>query len=287
MTRKESREAELEAAANELDRLAADPNLIPGIYNYCDRWCERCPQTARCLNFQMERARHDRRGRPVPYDPDNAEFWAELGHSFALALHLVQQEAKKQGLDLDSPEIRTAARQDERFRRRQATREGSALARAAGAYRQLAGEVLERLPAELRAIEQSLATQARLGAGDPHATAADISDALEVVSWYLVFIEVKLARAVASRVDEAREPALGFPRDSDGSAKVALIAIDRSLGAWQRLHEYVEGERDQILALLVELERLRRLAENEFPRARLFQRAGFPDEPMIPGEGPR
>ena len=26
---------------------------IPGIYNYCDRWCERCPFTSRCLNFEM------------------------------------------------------------------------------------------------------------------------------------------------------------------------------------------------------------------------------------------
>ena len=27
------------------------PNLIPGIYNYCNRRCERCPFTERCLLF--------------------------------------------------------------------------------------------------------------------------------------------------------------------------------------------------------------------------------------------
>lgn len=27
-----------------------------------------------------------------------------------------------------------------------------------------------------------------------------------------------------------------FPRDSDGSAKVALVGVDRSIGAWGELH---------------------------------------------------
>jgi hypothetical protein len=32
---------------------ARDELFISGIYNYCDRWCERCPQTSRCLNYAM------------------------------------------------------------------------------------------------------------------------------------------------------------------------------------------------------------------------------------------
>ena len=33
--------------------MAKNPDFIPGIYNYCDRWCERCAFTARCMNFAM------------------------------------------------------------------------------------------------------------------------------------------------------------------------------------------------------------------------------------------
>ena len=32
--------------AREIDKLKAltdNPEHIPGIYNYCDKWCERCP----------------------------------------------------------------------------------------------------------------------------------------------------------------------------------------------------------------------------------------------------
>jgi len=38
---------------DDLLNLADNPRFIPGIYNYCDRWCERCPLTARCLNYAM------------------------------------------------------------------------------------------------------------------------------------------------------------------------------------------------------------------------------------------
>lgn len=67
----------------------------------------------------------------------------------------------------------------------------------------------------------------------------------------------------------------------DSSAKVALIAIDRSIAAWLRLKEFFPDKTDSILTLLVHLDRLRRAAEKEFPEARTFVRPGFD-----PGESP-
>src|SRR5215203_4812547 len=29
-------------------------NYIPGVYNYCDRWCEACPLSHRCMVYAME-----------------------------------------------------------------------------------------------------------------------------------------------------------------------------------------------------------------------------------------
>ena len=37
-------------------QLATDPNLIPGVYNACDQWCDYCPVTARCLAFKCQPA---------------------------------------------------------------------------------------------------------------------------------------------------------------------------------------------------------------------------------------
>ena len=39
---------------DKLIEMAKNPDLIPGIYNYCDRWCERCAFTSHCLTFLTE-----------------------------------------------------------------------------------------------------------------------------------------------------------------------------------------------------------------------------------------
>ncbi len=31
-----------------------EKKYISGVYNYCDRWCERCPLSDRCFSYQKE-----------------------------------------------------------------------------------------------------------------------------------------------------------------------------------------------------------------------------------------
>jgi hypothetical protein len=45
--------------------------FIPGIYNYCNRWCERCPHTARCLLFAHVRYYEDVAAGRDALDPDD------------------------------------------------------------------------------------------------------------------------------------------------------------------------------------------------------------------------
>lgn len=71
-----------------------------------------------------------------------------------------------------------------------------------------------------------------------------------------------------------REPSFCF---RDGSVKVALISIDRSIAAWMRMREYLPEKQDEILDILIHLDRLRKSLENAFPKARTFKRPGFDD----------
>ncbi len=93
--------------------------------------------------------------------------------------------------------------------------------------------------------------------------------------WYQHFIYVKLLRAVQGKLEETPQGLDEFPKDSDGSAKVALIAIDRSIAAWGQMREHFPQRRDDILDVLVHLDRLRRKTETLFPDARAFVRPGF------------
>ena len=225
----------------------------------------------------MEQGRRKQEsGTPVQRsDQNNVAFWDDIAASFALTLRLVKREAKKHGIDLDSPSVLQKASHNERRRQRRAAREGSALHAAATAYTNSGRTLLDRLTPELQEAETALEVQLRLGARAPAATAAEIRDAVEIVQWYLYLIDVKLQRAVASRFDSPPDGDNRYPGDADGSAKVALVAIDRSLSAWARLRQHLTGESNTILALLVQLERLRRSVEREFPHARQFKRPGF------------
>lgn len=65
-----------------MDELARDPRFIPGIYNYCDRWCKRCELASRCLNYAVSQ---DESGDLESQDLDNQAFWDRLHGIFAAA----------------------------------------------------------------------------------------------------------------------------------------------------------------------------------------------------------
>lgn len=65
------------------------------------------------------------------------------------------------------------------------------------------------------------------------------------------------------------------PRDHDGSAKIAIIAIDRSIEAWSELFTILPEEEDHFLKVLSMLERIKKSAIGEFPLATSFMRPGF------------
>jgi hypothetical protein len=256
----------------------AKQRFIPGIYNYCDRWCERCPLSHRCLSYAMEKA--EDAGDPAARDLKSREFWARVLRRLDEALEMVQEEAEAHGIDLDDPRLVAKARRLERARRRRTARHLS-LPRAAKAYGNAADRWLEGAMPLLEAKESELETQASIGVGDPHAQAAELVELLEVIQWYQYFIHIKLRRAIESRAREETEmdyELKEFPRDSDGSAKIALIAMDRSIGAWAALRAALGEEADGILDLLAKLAVLRRKTEELFPAARAFVRPGF-DEP--------
>ena len=53
-----------------------NPNRIPLIHNYCDKWCERCTMTSRCAVYEIEREEGEI--PPLHNDEDNEEYQISL-----------------------------------------------------------------------------------------------------------------------------------------------------------------------------------------------------------------
>ena len=79
-----------------LTELANNPDLISGIYNYCDRWCELCPLTSRCLVYATEQEDYD---SSKSRDLLNEEFWRKLNSIFQETRGMIIEWSENAGID--------------------------------------------------------------------------------------------------------------------------------------------------------------------------------------------
>jgi hypothetical protein len=243
--------------------MAGNSQFISGIYNYCDRWCERCPLTSRCLVYAQEKEDDD---SPETRDINNEAFWRKLGSIFQETREMIEEWAREAGVDLSHID-------NEEIDRRQKRRDRAARNRLAVAGKEYASSVTEWFNEFDRTVEAS-----DMEADDTdRELAQQLEDAREVIHWYQYQIAVKTMRALSSRKDEQEDrfEDESSGKDSDGSAKVALIGIDRSISAWRMVQLSVPERADLVVPLILQLQQLRQRTEKSFPNARDFIRPGF------------
>jgi hypothetical protein len=237
-----------------LTELANNPDLISGIYNYCDRWCERCPLTSRCLVYATEQEDDD---APESHDLLNEAFWRQLSSVFLETREMIVEWAREAGVDLSEP----VAEDEIRSHRKRQLIDNHPLARCGKKYANAASDWFREFDQTIEISDSEC-----------------LEDAREVIQWYQYQIAVKTIRALSGRREEEDPEFADFPKDSDGSAKVALIGIDRSMAAWRLMQLSLPERAASIVTLILQLERLRYRLEKTFPQARSFVRPGFDEE---------
>jgi hypothetical protein len=231
--------------------LAADPNLIPGVYNACDQWCDYCPVTARCLSFRWQL------DRPACVDPRAGQMTA-LRESMARLRDFYEAEGLQPPEDMlrllrgDAP-VRVAYMPAD-----------DPLERMAQQYMIMAGAFLASL--ESRWSDNPMPRR-------PHGPTP-----LDIVVFDHLVIAIKIGRAIASDEEATRTRSAAARLDADRSAKVALVSIDRSDEALQVLA--LDDTDPRIEFLRRHLARLQRNAEARFPAARSTVRPGLDDRPV-------
>ena len=254
-----------------LKDLAQNPDFIPGIYNYCDRWCEKCPFTSKCLNYAMQKERFSESTGDM--EKDNEVFWQELVETLDDTIRLLKDLMKERGIDIDDIAV------DEEYEKKEEDirnfTKAHPLTKMADDYIRMAEVWIKRMqPGFVNAgiylenTEEPLADRDRT---------SGIRDTLDIIRWYQYQISVKIQRGLQGkqRAEEFNEDT--FMYDANGSVKVALLGIDRSLAAWKRMTVFYPNEEDPVIDIMILLGRLRGKTEKEFPGARKFVRPGFDD----------
>lgn len=240
----------------DFDRLvarASDPNLIPGIYNYCDHRCPRCPFNERCLSFLDSRdVEAECRG-----EPDDVALAETIERSLRRTIEFIREVAEREGFDLspgtlpdEAPDSPPPERNDP-------------LARGALEYAAITQRIVQ-------ALEPIVALR----------DDADLTEAVDAMAWFSTLIGPKICRAIAGQANGWDDPD-EVQSDANGSAKVARLGIAESRRAWSVLMEAGKATADGVPARAVQmLDELDRQLAARFPRAMEFVRPGF-DEPAV------
>lgn len=254
-----------------IDELARNPRFISGIYNYCDRWCERCAFTSRCMNYALSEEEFD---SPELHGINNQAFWDKLGEIFSTTLEMVREKAQEMGIDLDAIDHDEIAEENERIHEMAKEQPYSV---AAMQYIRIADEWFEAYSTLLEEKGEELESlaEAEIPGTNPDDDMVSIVDCIEVIRWYQHQIYVKLCRAATGTFCGEFQDLEYMQEDADGSAKVAIIGIERSTAAWATILTHLPDQEESILSLLVALKNLLQLVETSFPNARSFLRPGF------------
>ena len=238
---------------------ARDPQLIPGIYNYCDYRCERCPFTTRCFSFREEHARVGAEGE--------RDLVADVEANVNLTEALIHSWCERHGIDMEK--VQEAAEPE-----------------AVNTAQHLADEAVGSDPLQIAARQYS---KEAYGIVEPlknlsefHTWPAGVGAALDAIAWHSGMIPAKVCRALHGLSNQSRfADEDRVQNDWNGSAKVARLAIAESLAAWTTLFAAGETPRDaSIRETMRLLERIDRDLEERFPLAMDFVRPGF-DEPDV------
>jgi hypothetical protein len=221
--------------------IAKDPAIIPGVHHHCDEWCDYCLVTNRCLAFKCTDEHRRRHGLA-----DGEPTFRSLDEAVAFTRSVAEAEGSS------TPELDALVAEG-------AERAGLHTADP------LAGAALDYA----QQVAIGFAPIAELVARAPVRRSGPEPE--EVVLWYHVRIYLRLVRALVAR--EGRAPGGNRMEDANGSAKLVLVAIQKSRAAIERMQANEPGE--DFTGLTSALVTLERGIEERFPDARTYVRVGL------------
>lgn len=229
-------------------QLATDPNLIPGVYNACDQWCDYCPVTARCLAFKCQPAQ------------EGGGIYDNIADAMRASMTLLKNCHEAEGLK--PPKKLLELLDDDPRKRLTHVPLDDALDRMAKHYAVLATAFLATT------VHPPLTRRLPKREHGP--------TPFEIFVFYHVLIAIKTHRAIVSAAEAARGGSADARADADMSAKVALVSIDRSDEALQVMA--LDDADARVEHMRRHLARLRREVEGRFPAARAFVRPGLDEQ---------
>jgi hypothetical protein len=234
--------------------------FIKGIYNYCNRWCERCQFTENCANnnpgdsFSLVKSSSGNNGVENNGCDENESIDAMLDlFEFIMNETGIEMEVIPLEVNDTSGKLPDMKKLMKHPLYMQAVTCYDMMMDWQNNNRVVFDEIhLEEIQKQLPVDEK-------------------FKGALEVIRWNRTVLLSKTYRALSDESDSAKE----IMTDANGSLKVVLIAIDDLFDAWCALLSILPEAESNILDILQHLTILKDHIRVEYPLAEKFIRPGF------------
>lgn len=240
--------------------------MISGVYNYCDRWCERCRLADRCAIYDGGQ------------DADKTDFVEQLHKSFTETLQFLEETILAKGIQMPTPEENEASLI--LLKEKEEAVKQKLLHKTSYQYTIQCREWNKTHRHGINEHLEILLKKVKMGILAKEIGIAEVKlfqDCWEIINWYEMFIYAKFDRALLG-LENDEDLDEGFSKDSDGSAKIALIAAERSLQAWVKMYKKIPHLGDSMLPLMAKLQKIIELGDSTFQNARAFVRPGFDED---------
>jgi len=227
----------------------------PGIFQYCDRWCEKCEHTDECLYYDVN--------KKFFLSGDNKfSFWDKIEDVVNLTIDDLEQVSESMGVDLSNFSKRFSKNNSE-----ETLSEGYNIYEKTQTYSKIVNEWFDNFAKEPLPINKEDYNR-KVSAEELAESMKQLTKAIEYIRWYQDLISKKLKTALNSK-NEFQD---GFHK---GFAKVVLIALDKSIDSWNSISEHFPGTSEKVSHQILLLEKIREEVEKEFPHARSYSREGL------------
>ena len=244
---------------------------IEGVYNYCDRWCEKCRFTSNCLLFSQE-------SRISTYEILHNGDLTNVADVFKKEIEELYDKEDSNDFNFDEED------DDDFFLNEEPDfdeedNDKNIFENAKHPLEELSNEYFLKAHPLIIAVDKKydLYSFPKEKLNDP--SFKKLYDNFEVFAWFHTFIHVKLKRALWGKDEMIKEDDEEMKEiskyDMDGTAKIAIIAIRRSNAALINLLNILPEFSEEISELLIIIGKMLNMAETEFPDHSKFIRPGF------------
>jgi hypothetical protein len=237
-------------------------SYIARIYNYCDRWCEKCKYTAHCLLFTNE-------SKIVTQQILKPGETLDIEKIFNMDFDKYQDELQDEMLDRASE---NGEEQENINEEDDVEINKHPISKLADQFFLGSHLLIKRM--DERYNFYALSNKRRF---DPHFNS--VFEEFEIFVWFHSLITAKIKRAISGKIEMLKdddEDMISIREyDMNGSAKISIIVLEKTIKALNKLFNEMPEFKDDISSLQVIAGELLNMTEKEFPGYNSFIRPGF------------